>query len=586
MLRRICFLMLLGWLGWSVPHTWAALPSRNPISANIPGTFWSMELEDVVTIPNSSGQAPRMEFLTGGGTPGMAYVIDQRGQIYSFDPTENNPSPSVFLDLSSEVPAFRDGFQQGVRGLAFHPHFNDPNATGYRKFYTSHSRTAFGGPLVGNPVIYGAPSPPGVDHDSVVGEWTANANGTVDTNSYRELLYVGQPYDDHNIGQIGFNPNAKTGDADFGNLYIALGDGGNIFPPSTNDPLDLGQDLSEPLGSYLRINPIVSGGDPFSVPTDNPMRVDSDPAKAENLIWAYGFRNAHRFTFDTAGEGKMLISDIGQGSIEEINIGVAGNNYGWDLREGTFITTGNPNVVDNLPAGHPTDSFTYPVAQYDHTNNLVNGSVAVAGGSVYRGSGVPQLTGLYFFGDFASNPGPIFAVDVDDLVQREDFTNLTDLHDGHLAPFEEVQLTFGGADKTFLEIISDELGSSPGRTDLRFGVGPDNEIYVLNKRDGVVRRIVSVSGILDGDANRDGTVDGTDFLTWQRNAGSSGDWSDGDFDGNGIVNSADLTLLEAEYGNSSPLISALAVPEPASILACLTGLVMVSLSRRFTKHHC
>ena len=557
---------------------WAALPSRNPINANIPGTFWSMELEDVVTIPDSSGQPPRLEFLTGGGAAGLAYVIDQRGKVYSFDPTAGSPTPSVFLDLDAEVPAFRYSGQQGVRGLAFHPDFNNSGTDGYRKFYTSHSRTAFGGPLVGSPIIYGAPSPPGVDHDSVVGEWTVNANGTVNTSSYRELLYVGQPRDDHNIGQIGFNPNVSSGDPDFGKLYIALGDGGGV-----QDPNNLAQDLSEPLGSYLRIDPIVSGGDPFSVPGDNPLKISNDPATARNLIWAYGLRNPHRFTFDTAGDGKMLISDIGQGSIEEINLGVAGANYGWDLREGTYITTGNANVLDNLPAGHATDSFTYPVAQYDHTNNLVNGSVATAGGSVYRGTGVPQLTGLFIFGEFATNSGPIFAVDVDELILRDDFTNLTSLNDGHLAPFAEVQLTFGGVDKTFLQIIADETGQGESRTDMRFGVGPDNEIYVLNKHDGVVRRIVSVSGILDGDADRDGDVDGTDFLTWQLNAGSSGDWSDGDFNGDGFVDSADLALLEAEFGNTVPLSSAASVPEPASALICLIGMSLLGLSRGRTK---
>ncbi len=285
----------------------------------------------------------------------------------------------------------------------------------------------------------------------------------------------------------------------------------------------------------------------------------------------------------------MLISNIGQGSIEEIEVGVAGANYGWDVREGTFITTGNFNVLDDLPAGHPSDSFTYPVAQYDHNNNLFDtsagDSVAITGGPVYRGTGVPQLTGMYFFGDFGTNSGPIFAVDVDGLVQRDDFTNLSNLNDGLLAPFAEVQLTFGGVDKTLLQIITDELGSNPGRTDLRFGVGPDDEIYVLNKRDGVVRKIVSVSGILDGDADRDGDVDGFDFLTWQRNAGKSGDWSDGDFNATAFVDSTDRALWESQYGNTAPLSAVAAVPEPSSLLACLVGAWIVCLSRRVTKTH-
>ncbi len=558
----------------------AVLPSRNPLNAAIPKYSWSMELEDVVTIPDSDSEPPRLEFLTGGGAPGMAYVIDQRGKIYSFDPTAGTPTPTVFVDLAVEVPAFRYNGQQGVRGLAFHPDFDDPNAGGYRKLYTSHSRDPNSGWQVGRPVVYNAPNPPSHNHDSVVGEWTVNGGGTVDPNSYRELLYIGQPRADHNIGQIGFNPNANSGDPDYGKLYIALGDGGGV-----QDPDNLAQDLTEPLGSYLRIDPISSGGDPFSIPSDNPLKINNSLTTAQNLIWAYGLRNPHHFTFDTAGDGKMLISNIGQGSIEEIEVGVAGANYGWDVREGTFITTGNFNVLDDLPAGHPSDSFTYPVAQYDHNNNLFNtsagDSVATTGGPVYRGTGVPQLTGMYFFGDFGNNSGPIFAVDVDDLVQRDDFTNLSNLNDGLLAPFAEVQLTFGGVDKTLLQIITDEQGSNPGRTDLRFGVGPDDEIYVLNKRDGVVRKIVSVSGILDGDADRDGDVDGFDFLTWQQNAGRSGDWSDGDFNATAFVDSTDRALWEANYGMIATLsASSAAVPEPTTSALALAALCLAMSRRR------
>jgi len=570
------FSLLIGLLANS-SSLLAAYPARNPLDADISKTSWSMELADVVTIPNFGSNPPRLEFLTGGGLPDTAYVIDQYGKIYSFDASAGSPTASTFLDLTTSVPGFRQGFQQGIRGLAFHPDFNNSGTDGYRKFYTSHSRTAFSGSPSGNPIFFGAPVPPGVDHDSIVGEWMINPNGTVNTSSYRELLYIGQTEADHNIGQIGFNPNASSGEADFGKLYIALGDGGGV-----QDPYNLGQDLSEPLGSFLRINPIASGGDPYSIPADNPFKVNDSVSTAENLIWAHGLRNPHRFSFDTAGEGKMLISDIGQGSIEEINLGTAGANYGWDLREGTFQTTGDPNVVNDLPAGHPSDAYTYPVAQYDHTNNLFNGSVATVGGSVYRGSDVPQLTGLYLFGDFATHTGPIFAVDVDELVQRDDFTNLTDLNEGHLAPFAEVQLTRSGVDKTLLQIIADETGQSENRTDLRFGVGPDNEIYVLNKHDGVVRKIVSVSGILDGDADRNSLVDGKDFLTWQHNLGDTGDWSDGDFNATATVDSADLTLWEAEFGNTASSATAALVPEPSSIALAVLGLY-VFLIRKPTR---
>ena len=552
----------------------AVLPFRNPINVDIPKVAWSIELEDVVTIPDSNNNAPRLEFLTSGGTPGLAYVLDQRGKIYSFNPGSANPTPTLFLDLTAEVPAFRDGFQQGARSLAFHPDFNSQGTDGYRKFFTSHSRTAFGGSVVGNPVILGAPSPPGVDHDSIVGEWTVNANGTVDTNSYRELLYVGQTRSDHNIGQIGFNPNVNSGDADYGKLYVAMGDGGGV-----QDPFNQGQNLSQPLGSYLRIDPLASGGNPFTVPGDNPFRVSSYPETVQNLIWAYGFRNAHRFSFDTGGEGKMLISDIGQGSIEEINLGVAGANYGWDIREGTYLTTSSENILDNLPSNHATDAFTYPVAQYDHTNNLLFRSAAIVGGSVYRGTEVPQLTGLYLFGDFARNSGPIFVVDVDDLIQRDDFSDLANLNEGHLAPFAEVQLTSNGVEKNLLEIVTAESGQLQSRTDLRFGVGPNGEIYVLNKRDGMVRKIVSVSGILDGDTDRDGDVSGTDFLTWQRNAGSSGDWSDGDFDASSLVDVDDLALWQIAYGGVASVPASLSVPEPSTVILLLVGMLLLRRCR-------
>ncbi len=563
-LAQSLFLLL-----FSITPAWGDLPLRNPLNATISKTPWSVALQDVVTIPNSSGTTkPRLEFLTAGGAPGLAYVIDQRGKIYSFDPLSGSPTPSLFLDLSTAVANFNNQAQTGVRGLAFHPDFNNPGTNGYRKFYTSHSRNGFA-PLVGNPVIF--PSPPNLNHDSVVGEWQVNANGTVNTGSYRELLRIGQPFSDHNIAQISFNPNASSGEGDYGKLYIALGDGGNNIPANPIDPHDFGQNIGQPYGSILRIDPLVSGGSPFTVPVDNPFRVSSNPGTSENLVWAYGLRNPHRFTFDTAGDHKMLISDIGQANIEEINLGTAGANYGWDLREGTFQTvspfSGGLNPVDTLPAGHATDGFTYPVAQYDHTNNLVNGSVAIVGGAVYRGNSVPQLKGLYIFGEFATNSGPLFAVEVDDLIQREDFSNLNSLNDGHLAPFQEIRLTHNGVEKSLRQIIDDALPGSVSRTDLRFGVGPDNEIYVLNKHDGIVRKLVSVSGVLNGDADRDGDVDGRDFLAWQRGVGNShGDWSDGNFNGDDTIDELDLAIWQQNYDGTLPLTSPLSVPEPTTVL--------------------
>jgi hypothetical protein len=568
---------------------WALFPAGNPLNTTIQTSSWSIVLEDVVTIPDSSGQAPRLEFLTSGGAPGLAYVIDQRGPIYTFDPDAGSPSPTLWLNLSSAVPNFTgSGMQTGVRGLAFHPDFNNPAAPGYRKFYTAHSRFAFN-PLIGTPqpVVFNSPIFP--NHDSIIAEWTVNADGTVNTSSYRELMHVGQPYADHNIGQIGFNPNPMPGDADYGKLYVTLGDGGNNFPPNPIDPHNTGQNLNDPHGSILRIDPLASGGSPYTIPSDNPFRVDSNPGTSRNTIWAYGLRNPHRFTFDTGGDHKMLITDIGQSNIEEVNLGAAGANYGWDLREGTFQTTGSfsgsNNLVDTLPANHPTDAFTYPVAQYDHdwdNNNNIEGLWSIVGASVYHGADVPELEGLYLFGEFAENSGAIFAVDADDLVQREDFSNLSSLYGGHLAPFVRLRLIHNGQEKTLLQIIRDASGNQAlNRTDLRFGLGPDGEIYVLNKHDGRVRRIAAVTGLLPGDFNNDGTVDAADYVVWRKNVGTNNALPNNPTPG--PIDQTEYERWLANFGNSSPGAGGIAlgpVPEPASL--CLMLLVFLALAAKYS----
>ena len=618
--------------------SYGQFPAGNPLSATIPKTSWTVELEDVVTIPNSGGTFPRLGSMVSGGASGLAYVVDQRGPIYSFDPTSPSPTPQLFLDVANvSATNFMDGFQRGLRGLAFHPDFDNPGADGYRKFYTSQSRVPFSGSPAGNPVIFNSPSNP--NHDSVVAEWTVDANGAVDVSSYRELIYVGQPLSDHNIGQLSFNTSVPDGDPDYGKLYIPLGDGGGV-----QDPLNLAQNIDidppsnptgYPQGSILRIDPIAAVGNPYTIPTDNPFFGQADTI---NEVWAYGLRNPHRISWDDV-TGKMLIADIGQNNIEEVNLGARGANYGWDLREGTFRSTSNSNVVSSLFASHPSDPFTYPVAQYDHdpdNNDNVEGLWAIVGGSVYRGSNVPELDGMYLFADFAVNHGPIYAVHVDELIQREDFTNLNDLDNGSLAPLVELSLTQSGQPRTMLELIRAASGNPAlNRTDLRFGVGPDNEIYILNKRDGIVRRIKAVNDFVDcdfdgdgncddadidalvaaiasgehdlnfdlnddgsvtltdrdewlteagamnlpsgaaylvADANLDGIVDGRDLWAWNANKFTAlAAWTGGDFDANGIVNGQDFELWNLNKFTSSV---GQAVPEP-SLWPAAVGLIML-----------
>jgi glucose/arabinose dehydrogenase len=185
-------------------------------------------------------------------------------------------------------------------------------------------------------------------------------------------LFVDQPFSNHNGGALAFGPD--------GYLYVALGDGG-----SAGDPMGNAQSLSTLLGKLLRISPRPSGGEPYSIPPDNPF-VGWSGARPE--IWAYGLRNPWRFSFDAA-TGDLWIGDVGQNAWEEIDLEPAGSdggsNFGWDRLEGT-----HPFEGGSAPGSVP------PVFEY--ANGA--GSCAVTGGYVYRGALIPALAGAYVFADY------------------------------------------------------------------------------------------------------------------------------------------------------------------------------------------
>jgi hypothetical protein len=245
-----------------------------------------------------------------------------------------------------------------------------------------------------------------------VAEWSVDPNDSnaIDPNSRREILRIDQPQGNHNGGTLAFGPD--------GYLYVSLGDGG-----ASNDVGDghgatgNGQDVNTVHGSILRIDPLdpsstvgspdaVSGNGNYRVPFDNPFV----GVTGVDEIYAYGFRNPFRFSFDYA-TGELIVGDVGQGSVEEIDIVVNGGNYGWNLKEGTFsfdpVTGEVSSDLSALPAG-----LIDPVAQYDHDEGI-----AIVGGHTYRGSAIPELFGKYVFGDFSlgfSPPaGRIFYADLD-----------------------------------------------------------------------------------------------------------------------------------------------------------------------------
>ncbi|MEO2046130.1 MAG: PQQ-dependent sugar dehydrogenase [Pirellulales bacterium] len=409
-------------------------------------------------------------------------------------------------------------------------------------------------------------------HTSVVSEWSLNASGNVIASSRRDILTQSQPRGDHNIGKVAFNPNLSPGDPDYGNMYISFGDGGNYRSPSAGGSDTTlspnGQDTTNFLGAMLRIDSLQGGSDPYTVPADNPF---GGQAGILDEIWAYGLRNLHQFSWDRGGNGDMLIADIGQRNIEEVNIGVQGANYGWSVREGTFDMTGkapdNPIAADVLPANHPSDSYTYPVTQYDHdADNTGQNNAAIAGGFVYRGTQVAELRGKYIFGNFGTfgrfgKPDDfqdIYAVDVDQLQLRDDFSDLASLSDVFLAPLQKLSLVDSSGDPIqLLDLVRQKSGNnSQTRADMRFGIDAEGEIYVTSKKDGTIRCFI---GTPLPDYDFDGDIDGADFLDWQHTDGSPDGLSD----------------WQNQYGSGSPGgQDGTVVPEPKSVALLLAALAI------------
>ena len=453
----------------------------NPIPASIEKSKLSVGFEEIVKIPDSGGQenpSARLNLLTHAGDGSRRlFVNDMRGKLYVIIDSK----ATVYMDVKRLVGrGFHDeSGQQGFSYFAFHPEFAQNGI-----FYTVTSEDKDTGTPdfpVTKTIFNNKGEQIESSHHDVIREWKAvNPAAKRFSGTMREILRIEEPYSDHNTGQLVFNPNAKPGDADYGMLYIAVADGGSDgFPVSHTDPLDNGQDLGTPLGKILRIDPLGnnSANGKYGIPADNPFVDDRVLGDSKTLgeIWAYGLRNPHRFSWDTGGEGKMLIVDTGQAFIEEVNLGNKAANYGWSRREGTWrIEKDKENVLYELPDSDRDFHYTYPVAQYDH--DIPAGvkdfyGIAIAGGFVYRGTAIPELVGQYVFADFGSD-GRFFHVPVDELV------------DGKQATIKELRLFEGKKERSFLKMV----GKS--RTDVRFGIDEAGELYVTSKQDGKVRKIV------------------------------------------------------------------------------------------------
>ncbi|HUE77337.1 MAG TPA: PQQ-dependent sugar dehydrogenase, partial [Longimicrobiales bacterium] len=225
--------------------------------------------------------------------------------------------------------------------------------------------------------------------------------------SERVVLEVPQPQFNHNAGTVAFGPD--------GYLYISLGDGGGGDDVGLGHVEDWyeanaggnGQDVeANLLGSILRID--VDAGEPYGIPADNPFVGEA----GLDEIYAYGFRNPYRFSFDQVS-GTLLVGDAGQELYEEVSVVERGGNYGWNVKEGTHCfntddpATSRPSCPSTGEFGEP---LVDPVIEYDNAKDGSGVGIVVVGGHVYRGDDIPDLNGIYIFGDFSESfqePGGI-----------------------------------------------------------------------------------------------------------------------------------------------------------------------------------
>lgn len=473
MMSRIHRVLITVSLIW-MPSLYAAETSVEALQDPIPEKIQKGDIvvaaREFVRLPQTADANPegantayaRIQYLLPIRDGSDRLIInDLRGVLYITD--ESGKEPAVFLDVREQDVAFDDSMfanETGLAGFAFHPEFSQPGRPGYGKFYTSFSSAS-------NSAIADYLDDDAENHESVIREWSMDdPAANVFTGTSREILRIGQFAQNHNIGTIKFNPYAASGSADYGNLYFSMGDGGGA-----NDPSEYGQSLSEPMAGLMRINPLTgTGGAAYGIPADNPFTNDDSMAPE---IWAYGLRHSQQFSFDT--DGRIFIADIGQSQVEEVNIGVAGGNFGWRVREGMFATAFayeglRPGPVYPLPESDEQD-FIYPVAQFDHDEGNAIGS-----GFVYHGQAIPELRGKYVFADMVS--GRVFYIDSQGL------------NPGRPAEILELRITVNGVERNLVE-----LGGYPNtyargdRADLRLGIDTQGELYTLTKGDGRVRKL-------------------------------------------------------------------------------------------------
>lgn len=425
---------------------------ENPIVPTIAQSGITLNLEKVIQFPATRKTDPLTRVNKVGVHPITREMLveDLQGQLYMLD---SQHQPTLYFDAAKQFTNFvnEPGLATGLGSFAFHPDFAKNGL-----FYTTHTEAKNSDEA---DFAYADSIP--VKLQWVVDEWTVDTpSARVMTGKRREVLRVNVVGQIHGMQEIAFNPYARPTDADYGLLYIGIGDGGAVeqgypFIPRLKNHV---------WGKILRINPTGrnSRNGQYGIPATNPY-VGKDGL---DEVYASGFRNPNRISWTK--DGKMLVSNIGQRQLESLYWVKPGRNYGWPDREGTFAidSTANINIVSHLPKNDAAYGYSYPVAQFDHDEGN-----AIMGGFAYTGNRVPALKGKYVFGEIVR--GRVF------------YVNLNEIKEGKQATIHELALSLDGKPTTLKEL------TKANKVDFRIGQDAAGELYVLTKSDGMMYKLVN-----------------------------------------------------------------------------------------------
>lgn len=322
--------------------TATAAPSTTPAPAAEPAQSRGVRLKRI-------GRFRSPVFVTSPpGDRRRLFVVEQAGRVRVM--VGGRLRGAAFLDIRSQVTA---GGEQGLLSLAFAPDYASSGR--FYVYFTDRSG------------------------DQRVVEYKRASGTRADAGSARLVLRMADNEGNHNGGQLQFGPDRR--------LYIGTGDGGG--GGDEHGARGNAQNLGSLLGKLLRIDPVASGGRPYTVPSDNPF-VGRNGARGE--VYSYGLRNPWRFSFDR-DTGDLSIGDVGQDEIEEIDFVRRGKgrgaNFGWRPFEGRSRYAPGESAPGHVP----------PVITRSHGR----GWCSITGGVVVRDPGLPGLRGRYVFGDFCES---------------------------------------------------------------------------------------------------------------------------------------------------------------------------------------